>query len=216
MARYLSSRSTADAVLFACPDVDSGSDLVDQGANVVCSNFTYRDLVDDQLGRTSNALRRLSHVWDLVESALDRSYQQAIAGFGNYIGLDDYHVTTYNGGRMSGGFWCQGREPWTFQPVASEGGPQHGQKHRSSDNFDLKAPAGTRFLLWMVGDSNGPRPAVSFRLMKDSVGWDFPALAGEIGNGTLSPVPSRTTKLYIADPEGTGGSAFQVAIVFIF
>jgi hypothetical protein len=209
IAFYVTNRGK-DAVLFACPDAGGMPDLFAR-TDVVCANFKYKNLAGTDLGRTASTLGFLSHVWDIPES--DQGYRAAIEDFGSYIGIDDYTISNYNNGRMSGGYWCSGRPAWsTLATITSDGQARSGQKHRSSDNFTLNPPAHTLYLLWDATDASGIlHPEIKYQLKQyNSVWWDS-VVFQELTGSSISPSVSGST-LYLADPENTNGNSFTVTI----
>lgn len=97
--------------------------------------------------------------------------------------------------------------------ITSEGQPQHKQKHRSSADFGTEsAPSGTEQLLFMVDPTSNPNyDQITFKVKQDISLWPDPDIYKNVGNNTKVTYHSHR-KLYIADPENTGGQSFTVII----
>ncbi|WP_214481846.1 phosphatidylinositol-specific phospholipase C domain-containing protein [Bacillus sp. SM2101] len=95
--------------------------------------------------------------------------------------------------------------------ISSEGGPQSGQKHRSSNNFTTtNIPAGTKQLYWeIVGNANAQ--SISFSVKEDVAIWTDPIVFNSLKNGSYTEVV-KNDSLYIADPLSTSGQSFTVNI----
>lgn len=104
--------------------------------------------------------------------------------------------------------------------ITSEGQPQRGQKHRSSGNFKIEQiPGGFSNLYWEITGTQQPDD-IRFNVNEDIVGID-PVMFENLTNGsvtdtsvTIRGMTSRLsgTKLYIADPRGSGGGSFVVTV----
>ncbi|MFS1514338.1 hypothetical protein VQL36_18200 [Chengkuizengella sp. SCS-71B] len=95
--------------------------------------------------------------------------------------------------------------------TTSNGGPQPGQKHRSSNNFStVNIPPGTEKLYWeIVNNSNAD--SISFRVKEDVPVWTDPIIFNSLKNGSYTGVV-KNDSLYIADPSSTGGNSFTVNV----
>ncbi|WP_240903726.1 phosphatidylinositol-specific phospholipase C domain-containing protein [Chengkuizengella sediminis] len=95
--------------------------------------------------------------------------------------------------------------------ITSNGGPQSGQKHRSSNNFStVNIPSGTEKLYWeIVNNSNAD--TISFRVKEDVAIWTDPIIFNSLKNGSYTNV-IKNDSIYIADPSGTGGNSFTVNV----
>lgn len=95
--------------------------------------------------------------------------------------------------------------------VDSYPGPQPGQKHRSSGNFSTEdAPSGTTDLFWEI-TNNSNAGSIKFNVKKDKSAATDPTEFKDVGNATTTKYISER-RLYIADPEGAGDSAFVVVV----
>ncbi|MEI5906978.1 phosphatidylinositol-specific phospholipase C domain-containing protein [Bacillus spongiae] len=95
--------------------------------------------------------------------------------------------------------------------ISSEGGPQSGQKHRSSNNFTtVNVPANTEKLYWEIsGNTNAD--AISFSVKEDVAIWTDPIVFNSLKSGSYTSV-KKNDSFYIADPRNTGGKSFTVKI----
>ncbi|WP_201763458.1 phosphatidylinositol-specific phospholipase C domain-containing protein [Chengkuizengella marina] len=95
--------------------------------------------------------------------------------------------------------------------ITSNGGPQPGQKHRSSHNFStVNIPSGTEKLYWEVVN-NSNTDAIRFRVKEDVSIWTDPIIFNSLSSGSYTGI-IRNGKLYIADPSNTGGNSFTVKV----
>ncbi|WP_160647832.1 endonuclease/exonuclease/phosphatase family protein [Chengkuizengella marina] len=95
--------------------------------------------------------------------------------------------------------------------IASNGEPQPGQKHRSSNNFStVNIPSGTEKLYWeIVNNSNAD--TISFRVKEDISLWTDPIIFNFLKNGSYTSVV-KNDSIYISDPTSTGGNSFTVNV----
>ena len=100
--------------------------------------------------------------------------------------------------------------------ITSEAGPQPGQKHRSSNNFDFRLKHGSegrlRFIVRVAG---GNEYKIRFDVKKD-VRWGIdPVKLHDIGTDSITDVMSSAkdlNKWYISDPQNTNGHTFEVEV----
>lgn len=103
--------------------------------------------------------------------------------------------------------------------VISSGHVQHGQKHRSSGNFNMKIAIDALYLEWEVSESPTPH-VVTFEVWVDiSLGIDKPLFDGQrlkTGDKTRTTDENIDARsLYIANPQGTD-SNFLVTVYGYF
>lgn len=109
-------------------------------------------------------------------------------------------------------FHVQVEAPEKIATIRSEGQPQDGQDHRSSDNFSIQSiPSYATKLQWKI--INGPTDA-KFDVMKDiSFGIDE-TIFYDLQDGSETEIET-SEDLYIANPENTNGESFTVEVYAI-
>ncbi|WP_051428409.1 NucA/NucB deoxyribonuclease domain-containing protein [Bacillus sp. J33] len=109
-------------------------------------------------------------------------------------------------------FHVQVEAPEKIATIRSEGQPQDGQDHRSSDNFSIQnIPSYATKLQWKI--VNGPTDA-KFDVMKDiSLGIDE-TIFYDLQDGSETEIET-SEDLYIANPENTNGESFTIEVYAI-
>lgn len=109
-------------------------------------------------------------------------------------------------------FHVQVEAPEKIATIRSEGQPQDGQDHRSSDNFSIQnIPSYATKLQWKIVD--GPTDA-KFDVMKDiSLGFDE-TIFYDLQDGSETEIET-SEDLYIANPENTNGESFTIEVYAI-
>ncbi|PWW32423.1 deoxyribonuclease NucA/NucB [Cytobacillus oceanisediminis] len=109
-------------------------------------------------------------------------------------------------------FHVQVEAPEKIATIRSEGQPQDGQDHRSSDNFSIQnIPSYATKLQWKIVD--GPTDA-KFDVMKDiNLGIDE-TIFYDLQDGSETEIET-SGDLYIANPENTNGESFTVEVYAI-
>lgn len=109
-------------------------------------------------------------------------------------------------------FHVQVEAPEKIATIRSEGQPQDGQDHRSSDNFSIQnIPSYATKLQWRIVD--GPTDA-KFDVMKDiSLGIDE-TIFYDLQDGSETEIET-SEDLYIANPENTNGESFTIKVYAI-
>ncbi|OEH93875.1 hypothetical protein BFG57_10980 [Bacillus solimangrovi] len=95
--------------------------------------------------------------------------------------------------------------------IDSEGSPQSGQKHRSSNNFKIEdIPSNTEKLYWEITE-NDKSDVISFSVKEDVTILTDPIIFNSLKNGSYTEVV-KNDSVYIADPKNTGGKSFTVNV----
>lgn len=96
--------------------------------------------------------------------------------------------------------------------VRSSNQPLSGQKERSSENFRLYPPPGTRSLRWSLLSADNPS-GLRFDVKQDVSGKD-PTALHQVQNGQVLSVLPGADNYYIANPSGgaSPGNAFTVLV----
>lgn len=93
--------------------------------------------------------------------------------------------------------------------VLSERQPLHGQKHRSSQNFTFKPPAGCTGLLWTIKDEFAEEEDVNrtihVDIYQDKSGKD-PIIVKDLTDNQQTAILGAGEHLYVANPKGANQS----------
>lgn len=100
--------------------------------------------------------------------------------------------------------------------IQSEKNPQSGQKHRSSDDFGINVPGGTKELYFYVSsvtneDDEDTRAEIHFDVMRDKSGGKDPVIYKDVHDAWITTNLQSNRKFYIANPSGAT-SDFMVKV----